>query len=163
MGRATSEDIAAIHKIIEPLHEFPLFDIYSDKDDERLNLTFSRDETEDASDTSHDWHLWAWGCSWRLENSTGMILGCGDKKEKKAAILDSLSEQSGILVLTSMIVTAPAFDVVLKFNNDLTIKLFPERTRKYRHWALFTPSRKVLLVGPGCSWEYKDRRPRQEN
>ena len=102
-----------------------------------------------------EWHLWVHMAGWRVEDSTGVILGCEDDQ---AVIQDQIKILEN-RPLVSFEVSSVGWDTLIGFEGGVFLRLFgtafgEERFGEY--WLLFTPENKVLAVRPGSRLAYED-------
>ena len=99
-----------------------------------------------------EWHLWIYMTAWRLDQGDIPIIGAADDRmeiEKKITILENNE-------LLSVSIKNSSFDVLMEFENNLSLLLFSFGVTEYEQWMLFTPERKVFTAGPGISWTYEN-------
>lgn len=94
------------------------------------------------------WHLWVYGCAWRIERDKEVLAGSDDEREVMAPAIEALNG----LVLQEITVDAPALDALWTFSNGYRLRLFPMSARQGEHWMLYLPDGNVLSIGPGSSW-----------
>lgn len=98
-----------------------------------------------------EWHLWVMHCSWLLSRGPELLAASEDRDERITLGLQRIEGAR----LTCITVRPPALDTTIRFNDDVSLRLFPCATREYEHWMLFTPDHNVLVVGPGSRWRYQ--------
>jgi hypothetical protein len=99
--------------------------------------------------TRGEWHLWAYGCAWRLEQEGRVIAASEDDFSKIETSIQRLEGQA----LLSFEVQTPALDAVITFEGGCVLRLFSTNTEDMDSWMLFTPE-KVITVGPAGQWSY---------
>jgi len=97
------------------------------------------------------WHLWLYGCAWRLEQGEGVIVASEDDTAKIEAEIQRLQGR----VLQSFELTTAALDAVISFESDIVLRLFAVSTEDMDSWMLFTPD-KVITIGPSGQWSYEE-------
>ena len=97
-----------------------------------------------------EWHLWLYGCGWRLEQGESVIIASEDNRSKIEVAIQRLEGR----VLQSFELLTPALDAVLTFEDDIVLRLFSLYTEEMDSWILFTPD-KVVTVGPAGQWSYE--------
>lgn len=99
-----------------------------------------------------EWHLWITHCAWRLEKGNEVMAAAEDPRPK---LQNAIQCMEG-LALHSVHVTPPALETVFVFDDKVVLRLFPIYSGEdYEHWMLYTPDRRVLVIGPGTSWTYQ--------
>lgn len=74
-----------------------------------------------ANETVHgEWHLWLYGCAWRLEQEERVIGASEDSQEK---IENNIQRLEGRVLQTFEIVT-PALDAFITFEGNSVLRLF---------------------------------------
>jgi hypothetical protein len=105
-----------------------------------------------VNEKSHgEWHLWLYGCAWRLEQGESIIVGSEDELAKIETAIQTIEGH----VLQSFELVTPALDAVITFEDDLLLRLFAATTEEMDSWMLFTPD-KVITVGSAGQWSYDD-------
>jgi hypothetical protein len=100
-----------------------------------------------------EWYLWVRHSAWRILNNRYPVIGSEDSRE----ILKTEVPMLNNLVLSEIVITPTSFDTDFVFEGRITLQLFPVIYKdEYTHWELYTPDNKVLTLGPGLSWSYKD-------
>jgi hypothetical protein len=99
-------------------------------------------------DIDGEWELHVRNVVWRLESPEEMLIGSADKFESVERVCDLLENQT----VKTIEVMPPVFELRLTFENQLSLLVFPIRSRKYTGWWLFMPSYTVLTSGPGSKW-----------
>ncbi len=90
-----------------------------------------------ANETIHgEWHLWLYGCGWRLEQKGSVIVASEDERGK----MEAETRQLEGCVLESIEVLTPALDAVFTFEGDKVLRLFSLYTEEMDSWMLFTPA-----------------------
>lgn len=97
-----------------------------------------------------EWHLWLYGCAWRLEQGERVVAASEDDRSKMEAAIQHIEGQ----VLLSFELQTPALDAVITFERDIVLRLFSNDTEEMDSWMLFTPD-KVITVGPAGQWSYE--------
>jgi hypothetical protein len=97
-----------------------------------------------------EWHLWIYGCAWRLEQEGRVVAASEDDRSKIEASIQRLEGQA----LLSFEVQTPALDAVITFEGECVLRLFSNDTEEMDSWMLFTPE-KVITVGPAGQWSYE--------
>lgn len=100
-----------------------------------------------------EWRIWIYMCAWRIDKNQKPFLGSEDDFSREV-FQEKLSEIKGKKLLSFDILNT-AFDSQIKFESDFAINLFSFGTQK-EQWILFRPEKKVLTVGPGDRWVYRN-------
>jgi hypothetical protein len=104
-----------------------------------------------ASEAIHgEWHLWLYGCAWRVEENGRVIVSSEDERSKIEREIQRLEGR----VLQSFEVLTPALDAVVTFDGRIILRIFSVYTEDMESWMLFTPD-KVITVGPAGQWSYE--------
>jgi len=104
-----------------------------------------------ANETIHgEWHLWLYGCAWRLEQGENVVVASEDAQTN---IEDALQLIEGRVLHIFELLT-PALDGVMTFEEGIVLRLFSVNTEEMDSWMLFTPD-KVITVGPAGQWSYE--------
>lgn len=98
-----------------------------------------------------EWHLWLYGCAWRLEQGEHVIVASEDDLTKVETAIPRLDGR----VLQTFELTTPALDAVISFDDSIVLRLFAVSTEGMDSWLLYTPD-KVITVGPSGTWSYED-------
>ncbi|HLG77672.1 MAG TPA: hypothetical protein VKX46_14740 [Ktedonobacteraceae bacterium] len=98
-----------------------------------------------------EWHLWLYGCAWRLEQAEHVIVASEDDLAKIETAIRRLEGH----VLQAFELTTPAPDAVITFDDAMVLRLFAVSTEGMDSWLLYTPD-KVITVGPAGKWSYED-------
>ena len=108
------------------------------------------DPSEKQGHIYGDWHFWAYGCVWRLEEPGTVLAASEDERE---VLVQAVKHLDG-LTLQRIEIHPPALDTTLVFEGDVVLRLFSIYTDSegMAHWMLFMPDGNVLTVGPGSSW-----------
>jgi hypothetical protein len=101
---------------------------------------------------SGEWHLWLYGCDWRIEQSGEVVAASQDTREHLMAAARRLEGK----ILESVSLDSPAYDATYRFNGGVILRTFSIYSEEggMRSWYLFTPVGKVLAVGPGSILEW---------
>lgn len=109
----------------------------------------------DLSDRG-DWWLWVQQAAWRLEDSTGVLLGSEDPRPYIAEQITVLRGRR----ITAVTVTAPAMETVFGFDG-ISLLVFPVHSalsartgEAYDQWLLWRPQGDILSVSPGPDWAW---------
>jgi hypothetical protein len=97
-----------------------------------------------------EWHLWLYGCAWRLEQGERVITASQDDRSKIETAIQCMEGQA----LQTFEVQTAALDAVVTFENDIVLRLFSNETEEMDSWMLFTPD-KVITVSPAGQWSYE--------
>ena len=97
------------------------------------------------------WHLWLYGCAWRLEQGESVVVASEDDIAKIEAEIQRLQEHT----IQSFELMMPALDATISFEGDIVLRLFAVSTDDMDSWMLFTPD-KVITVGPSGQWSYEE-------
>ena len=97
-----------------------------------------------------EWHLWLYGCAWRIEEGERVLISSEDDRSK---IEEGIQRLEGC-VLQSFELLTPALDAVITFEGNIVLRLFSVYTEDMDSWLLFTPE-KVITVGPAGQWSYE--------
>jgi hypothetical protein len=149
----TENDIAEIRTFIEPLLGQRPWDV-SLGIGSFITMDFGRRlQLEGRRKLSRgEWFLWVYCCDWRLEKGYEILAASEDPRPVLREALRKITN----LTLESVNVSPPAGDAVFVFEGGYTLRLFSVTSSHYESWKLFTPGRKVLVVGPGSHWVYED-------
>jgi hypothetical protein len=130
------------------------YENYPDRWD-RLCLTFTDTKNPPNSKLDYSWLLWLLNCNWSIENAVELMAANSDEIE---IIMDALIVHLEYKQLLAVEVLPYSFELVLRFEDNLTMRAFPYTTRDYVHWKLVMPlpDRKQLRIGPGLEWTYND-------
>lgn len=96
-----------------------------------------------------EWHLWLYGCAWRLEEGEHILVASEDEHAKIEKAIQRLEGRA----LQSFDLLLPALDAVVTFEGGVILRLFSVETEAMDSWMLFTPD-KVITVGPAGRWSY---------
>ncbi|NGX32166.1 MAG: hypothetical protein K1060chlam4_00207 [Candidatus Anoxychlamydiales bacterium] len=102
-----------------------------------------------------EWYLWIHMCSWRIDEKLKPIAGCEDSRNTIERALKKIENEK----LMSIEILTLAYDMQIKFENEITINLFSiytEKESEAEQWMLFTPENKVFSAGPGEIVTYED-------
>jgi hypothetical protein len=99
-----------------------------------------------------EWHLWIYDCAWRLDEGNTVLVASEDERSKIERAIQCIEGR----ILTSVVVVPPALETSFDFENKIVLHLFPIYTENVEHWMLFTPEKKVLVIGPGTNWSYDE-------
>lgn len=99
-----------------------------------------------------EWHLMTYDCAWRLEKRAELIAGSGDRGSIVVEAVERLRGKP----LDSFRVVSPLQDVELTFRGGFVLRLMPVSSEEDEHWMLFAPGGRVLALGPGSAWHYKE-------
>ena len=99
-----------------------------------------------------EWHLWVYGCAWRLEEPGRVLAASEDGRERLANAVPRLE----LLELRQFEVSPPALDTTFTFDGDVVLRLFSDYSDRegMESWMLFTPDDNVLVVGAGGKWVF---------
>ena len=97
------------------------------------------------------WHLWLYGCAWRLEQGESVVVASEDDIAKIEAEIQRLQEHT----IQSFELMMPALDATISFEGDIVLRLFAVSTDDMDSWMLFTPD-KVITVGPSGQLSYEE-------
>ena len=104
-----------------------------------------------ANETTHgEWHLWLYGCAWRLEQGDRVVIASEDEQMDIETAIQLLEGR----VLQKFDLQTPALDAVLTFENDIVLRLFSVNAEEMDSWMLFTPE-KVITVEARGQWSYE--------
>jgi hypothetical protein len=106
--------------------------------------------TQANAKTHGEWHLWLYGCAWRVEQGEQVIVGSEDDQVKIDTAIQCIEGSA----LQSFELMTPALDAVISFENGIVLRLFAIFTEEMDSWMLFTPD-KVITVGPAGQWSYE--------
>ena len=105
-----------------------------------------------------DWRLLIYRTAWRIEDARTVLAACGDHREIISAALARLEDRP----LISLETGKPSFDTTFVFDG-MVVRTFDVWStpidRGNESWELFTPSDRVLVVGPGRRWSYRPNPP----
>lgn len=95
--------------------------------------------------------LWICMCSWRIDKNSIPLVGCEDARSKIEQSFLTLANKP----LTSVKILNNAFDLILKFGDDIVIHLFSFYTEDAHQWILFNPDNTCFCAGSGGTWNYE--------
>jgi hypothetical protein len=147
----TDADIQAIHEKVQPIIGMPSWRVWRGIGS---FITFEFGEPVTKRGYTHgEWSLWVQHAAWRIESPDEFIAGCEDRNEFIDAGLKRLEN----VPIQSIVVSRPALDTVITFENGLKFLTFTRYTQHNRrlHWELFTPDHYVLIIGPSISWSFR--------
>lgn len=99
-----------------------------------------------------EWYLWTYCCGWYLEKPDGVFIGCQDPRD---IIKQEITTLEGH-ILEVVVISATAFETNFVFDRGYVLHTFPLNfIDPCKHWILFTPQEKVLVLGPGMNWSYE--------
>lgn len=149
----TKTDIGAIKTKVAPLRGKKAWGVEKGVGS-FVTLEFGSPIHESNERTHGEWHLWLYGCAWRLEAGLCTVLaGSGDSSNRIEAAIQLLTG----LTLEEIDITSPALDTAITFSEQVTLRLFPiSQDTELEHWMLYTPDGNVLVVGPNTSWSYEN-------
>jgi hypothetical protein len=99
-----------------------------------------------------EWYLWVYCCGWYLEQPNGIFIGCEDPRDNIKKEITTLDGH----VLEAVVISPTAFETNFVFDRGFVLHTFPLNFIDPRkHWMLFTPQGKVLVLGPGKDWSYE--------
>lgn len=120
-----------------------------------LTIEFGRALAPGRSGRSRgEWQLWLYGCDWRLEEETRVLVGSEDPRPSLKTGVERLEG----LNLLAVRLLPPALDGIFSFEGGVTLRLFAAETVDMESWKLFTPEQKVAVIGPGSQWIYRSTR-----
>jgi len=93
-----------------------------------------------------EWHLWAYGCAWRIEVDGALWVGSGDSGPEVAALISVLDGKALVAVDFE-----GAFDARFRLEGSVALRLFAQERADSEHWLLYTPSGQTLALGPGSA------------
>lgn len=94
------------------------------------------------------WHVWVYGCAWRIERDHEVVAGSDDERD----VMDAAAKALDGLRLEDIAIDAPGLDATWTFSGDYRLRLFPMSASQGEHWMVYLPDRQVLSAGPGASW-----------
>jgi hypothetical protein len=100
-----------------------------------------------------EWHFWCLsGCGWRLLRDDEFLAGSMDTVdgllESTATILDGRA-------IIDFTIDPKTFDGIFFFDDGVRLEFFSVAEEDYQ-WRLSTPDKKILTIGPGFAWDYRD-------
>lgn len=100
-----------------------------------------------------EWYLWIYMCSWVLETPYELLATSDDGRETIEEGLKCLENKK----LLNTVVLNETYDIKFEFEDGVALSLFSDNTENDNiQWRLFTPDRKVLVVGPHQNISYHD-------
>jgi hypothetical protein len=146
----TDADIQAIHEKLQPIIGLPAWRVWKGIGS---FVTFEFGEPVTKRGYTHgEWSLWVQHAAWRIESADEFIAGCEDSNQR----IDEGLKQLENVPIRSIVVSRPALDTVITFENGMRLLTFTRDTQDDRqHWALFTPDHYVLVIGPTISWSFR--------
>lgn len=98
------------------------------------------------------WILSTRGTAWRLDSPSETLATSEDKPETLRQKIQAI-ENTEIAVLEA---SYSELGLTVVFNNGCKLMLFPEpeENADLPYWEMFTPSQRVLKVGPDATWAY---------
>lgn len=151
MLNVSANEIDTIYKIIGPLLGHKAWNVKLGVGS-FITMEFGDPVTNSRGTTFGEWYLWIYCCGWYLENPNNTFLGSEDPREiiRKGIIV--LEGQS----LENVIISPVAFESNFIFDHSLTLHTFPLHFYDAgEYWKLYTPQRKVLILGPVPKWSYE--------
>lgn len=94
------------------------------------------------------WHLWVYGCAWRVERGDELLAGSDDDRDAMATAAHALDG----LELEDVTVHAPGLDATWRFSGGCCLRLFSMSALQGEHWLVYLPDGQVLSAGPGGAW-----------
>lgn len=91
-----------------------------------------------------EWHLWLYGCVWRLEKNGRLLVGCEDSREDIEPHLVDYGDRR----LRDFNISAFG-DANLVFDKGLVLRVFIVSSTETENWMLYTPEHQVLVSGSG--------------
>lgn len=91
-----------------------------------------------------EWHIWVYGCAWRIDGPSGALAGSLDERDVMAKAVAALDGK-----------TLSQFSI--DGNLEATLELGDHRLRLFpsggtlEHWMVFVPGGRVITAGPGNS------------
>ncbi|HSQ26857.1 MAG TPA: hypothetical protein VLM80_07010 [Anaerolineales bacterium] len=147
----TTAEIDTIYKIIEPLLGHKAWNVRLGVGS-FITMEFGDPVTSSRGTIFGDWHLWIYCCGWFLENPNDTYVGSEDPREilrQRIIVLEGRS-------LENVIISPIAFETNFIFDNSLTLHTFPLNFHDpCDYWKLYTPQRRVLILGPAPKWSYE--------
>jgi hypothetical protein len=108
-------------------------------------------QSTELSRSHGEWHLWIYYCAWRLEKGNSVLAGSEDPRPKLEQTVKCMEG----LTLNSVEILPPALETIVRFSEQIVLRLFPIYSEEYEHWMLYTPNGNVLCIGPGSNWSYE--------
>jgi hypothetical protein len=144
---AAKDDEDRIHALLAPLVGIPAWGCKLGVGS-FVTLEFGPAQPATGEAIHGTWHLWLYGCAWRLEHDQDVLAGSDDERDVMEVAINALDG----LVLQEIRVRAPALDATWTFENGYQLQLFPMSAQQGEHWLIFLPDGNVLNIGPGNSW-----------
>jgi len=88
-------------------------------------------------------------CAWRLDSESEVICGSTDSAAEDGPMVRGLRALVGRTVESTEIVT-PGFDLTLRFNGNLALKIFSDQTNledEYDNYSVHLKKHKIYIVG----------------
>lgn len=96
--------------------------------------------------------LWICMCAWRIDKNGIPLIGCEDTRTKiEKSLVDLVNKP-----LLSVKILNNAFDLILKFEDDIEMYLFSFYTEDSDQWVLFNPDNSSFCAGSGGIWHYEN-------
>jgi hypothetical protein len=99
-----------------------------------------------------EWSLWVYLCAWRLDQNLDPLVGSADDRELIEPKIQILENKK----LLSAKITSNSFDLVLDFEDNITLYLFSFQVADHEQWLLYTPEKKTFIAGPSNTWTYEE-------
>jgi hypothetical protein len=98
-----------------------------------------------------EWHFWVYMCAWRIDKDNKPLAASSDPREKIATKIQEIAGTT----LTKYEILNASLDTKFYFDDSITLTLFNISTDDEEQWMLFTPDKKVLVIGPADTWTYR--------
>lgn len=95
--------------------------------------------------------LWICMCAWRIDKNGMPLVGCEDTRSRIEQSFRTIINKP----LKSISILNDAFDVILKFGDDIEIYLFSFHTDDSDQWVLFNPDNTAFCAGANGIWHYE--------
>lgn len=114
-----------------------------------LTLEFGNSQTSPDKRGHGEFHLWIYGCAWRIEKEGEFIVGSQDEKEY---ITETAPVILNNLVVTGVYIHPETLDTSIKFESEVFLHTF-SISSDMEHWILYLPEGKILAAGPGFTFK----------
>jgi hypothetical protein len=117
--------------------------------DSTLTFEFgAKDPRQSGAKIHGEWHLWLYGCSWRIEEGGSILAASDDERDAIRAFLKATKWTA----VAKVNVSEPFLDLDILLEGGLRIHTFSLTSfanQEYEDWILFTPFLKVITAKAG--------------
>lgn len=147
-----SAEITKINQIIHPLLGYEAWGVKLGIGS-FITMEFGTPVIKRSKKIHGEWHLWIYCCGWYLENQNRSFIGSEDPREILKSEVTVLEGQR----LENIVISPIALETNFRFSNGKVLHTFPLNfIDPCEYWKLFTPTRKVLILGPAKHWSFED-------